>query len=64
VYENRDVYPELLYAIAADRVRAMRDEQAARQARRARRQRWVLRVRATLRDRLARSRTRRGGGTS
>jgi hypothetical protein len=64
VYENRDVYPELLYAIAADRVRAMRDEQAAWQARRARRQRWVLRVRATLRDRLARSRTRRGGGTS
>ncbi len=64
MYENRDAYPELVYAIAADRVRAMRDDQAIWQARRARRQRWVLRVRATLRDRLARSRTRRGGGTS
>lgn len=49
MYENRNTYPEQLYAIAADRVRAMRDEQALRQARRARRQRRLRRLRATLR---------------
>jgi hypothetical protein len=49
MYENRNAYPELLYAIAADRVREMRAEQAVQQARYARRQLWARRVRATLR---------------
>jgi hypothetical protein len=47
--QNRNAYPELLYAIAADRVREMRAEQAVQEARHARRQLWVRRVRATLR---------------
>jgi hypothetical protein len=64
MYENHNAYPELLYAIAADRVREMRAEQAIHQARRARRQRWVLRVRTTVRRRLSAGRTRRGAGTS
>jgi hypothetical protein len=60
MYENPDAYPELLYAITADRVRAMRDEQAVRQARSARRRRWIRAVRRSL----SAARTRRGGGTS
>jgi hypothetical protein len=61
MYENHNAYPEQLYAIAADRVREMRAEQAIQQARRARRQRWI---RAVLSRRLSASRTRRGAGTS
>ena len=55
MHENRDVYPELRYAIAADRVRAMRDEQTVRQARRDRRQRQALWVRAFLHGLCTRS---------
>jgi hypothetical protein len=49
MHENRDAYPEQLYAIAADQVRAMRDEQALRQARQARRHQRLRGLRATLR---------------
>jgi hypothetical protein len=50
MHKNRDAYPELVYAIAADRVRAMGDEQVVRQARRARRRRRALGMRAFLRS--------------
>jgi hypothetical protein len=48
MYENHDTYPEQVFAIAADRVRAMRDEQSVQQVRRARRQQRLRRIRATL----------------
>ena len=60
MYENPDAYPELLYAITADRVGALRDEQAARHARSARRQRWIHAVTRGVSWR----RTSRGAGTS
>lgn len=49
MHESRDAYPELVYAIAASRVRAMHNEETVRQLRRARRHRRFRRVRAAFR---------------
>lgn len=48
MYPDSDIYPELVYSLAAERIREQRQEERQRQARYERRARRAARIRALL----------------